>query len=64
MITDNELSSDFFYLTRGVKQGNPLSPYLFLLAAGTLAIVIREKEEIKGVAINQVESQLKTFSSC
>ena len=37
-------------------QGDPLSPYLFLLAVGTLAIAIRANEEITGMVINQEET--------
>ena len=56
------MCSDYFELIRGVRQGDPLSPYLFLLAVETLAIAIRANEEIKGIVINQEETKLLQYA--
>ena len=61
-VVNNGLCSDYFELTRGVRQGDPLSPYLFLLAVETLAIAIRANEEIKGIVINQEETKLLQYA--
>ena len=62
MSTKKVNCSDYFELTRGVRQGDPLSPYLFLLAVETLAIAIRASEEIKGIVINQEETKLLQYA--
>ena len=42
-------TSDFFELQRGVREGFPLSPYLFVLSVKKLAKRIRKSKDIKGI---------------
>ena len=43
--------SQRFDVKRGTRQGDPLSPYLFLICAELLASVIRQNENIHGMNI-------------
>jgi len=50
-VINNGRLSDVFRLGRGVRQGDPLSPYLFILIVEILGQVIRQDKEIKGYNI-------------
>ncbi|XP_044171867.1 uncharacterized protein LOC122956268 [Acropora millepora] len=54
--------SEYFTLKRGVRQGDPLPPYLFVVAIESLAIAIRKNQAIKGIMIGNEESKLLQYA--
>ena len=52
----------YFKLSRGVRQGCALSPYLFIVAVEILACKIRQDREIKGISIFHKEFKLSQFA--
>ena len=54
-IINNGSFSENFELGNGVRQGDPLSPYLFIIAIEILAAEIRTSTEIKGIKLESEE---------
>ena len=48
-VMNNGFCTNNFKLSRGVRQGCPLSPYLFILAAEVLATKVRQEQSVKGL---------------
>ena len=54
--------SPFFKIGRGCRQGDPISPYLFLLCVEIMAILTRKNQNIKGLYINDKEHKLFQYT--
>ena len=61
-ITVNGQTTPWFCIERGCRQGDPVSPYLFILCAEVLAIMVREESEIKGIDIRGCEHKISQFA--
>ena len=61
-VLNNGHMSESIYLERGVFQGCPLSPYLFLLCIEPLAASIRQNEQIRGIQVGNVYKKIGLFA--
>ena len=61
-IAVNRQYSEWFPIKRGVRQGDPCSPYLYLICAEILSLMIRNNPDIKGITIKNKENLLSQFA--
>ena len=51
-----------FKLGRGCRQGDPLSPYIFLICAEMLGWLIRKNQGISGIVIDDIECKISQYA--
>ena len=61
LVEQNGHLSQQITLARGCRQGDPLSPYVFVLCAEILSQVIREFGGIKGIEVHGVQFKLTQY---
>ena len=61
-VTNNGYASKFFKVSRGIRQGCPLSALLFILAVELLSFHIQHDKNIKGILLHNQEIKISQLA--
>ena len=61
-VQNNGFITSWFKPSKGVRQGCPLSPYLFILSAEVLSNKIRQESSVRGIKVFVKEIKLSQFA--
>ena len=54
--------SNYFIPKRGCRQGDPISPYIFILCAEILSIKIKNEPKIRGIKVDRFEFKISQYA--
>jgi len=61
-VINNGITSPYFKIERGVRQGDPLSAYLFILCVEIMSNRIMRNRSIRGITVNDTEFKLLQYA--
>lgn len=61
-VTNNGYATKFFEISRGIRQGFPISALLFILVVESLALNIRNDNQIEGITILDKEMSISQMA--